>query len=102
MTARRQSRLVIALGLGAALGAAGTVVGNDETVLPGQVITVSDQISREQRATLLESFTQGDGVKVIAPVVKRFAGKKAKSFVPVIENEYDEYYTYIRGVVLGW
>ncbi len=71
-------------------------------VLPGQVITVSDQISKEQRQALLESFTQGEGAKVMLPVVKRFAGKNAKSFVPVVENEYNEYYKFIHGVVLGW
>jgi ABC-type phosphate/phosphonate transport system substrate-binding protein len=71
-------------------------------LLPGQVITVSDQVSKEQRLALLKSFTTGEGVSIMEPVVKRFAGKNAKTFIPVVENEYAEYYKYVHGVVLGW
>ena len=70
--------------------------------LPGQVITVSKRIPEEGRQALLDSFTAGDGVQVMSPVVKRFAGKNIKSFVPAEANEYDQYYKFLQGVVLGW
>ena len=70
--------------------------------LPGQVITVSDKVSEENRQALVAYFTEGSGISVMSPLVKRFAGKNIKSFVPAEPNEYDEYYKFLKGVVLGW
>lgn len=70
--------------------------------LPNQVITTSNKISAEDRQALITTFTQGNGVTTMAPVVKRFAGKDVKAFIPAKEGEYNGYYTFLKGVVLGW
>lgn len=69
---------------------------------PNQVITTSNKISADDRQALITAFTQGDGVNTMAPVVKRFAGKDVPAFIPVAEGEYNGYYTFLKGVVLGW
>ncbi len=69
---------------------------------PNQVITTSNKISAENRQALITAFTQGEGVTTMNPVVKRFAGKDVKAFIPVTQGEYNGYYTFLKGVVLGW
>ncbi len=70
--------------------------------LPNQVITVSDRISDEERQQLTDALLSDEGRKVLAPLVKRFGGKGVVSFVKVDEHEYDGYFSFLEGVVLGW
>ncbi|MCW8955786.1 MAG: phosphate/phosphite/phosphonate ABC transporter substrate-binding protein [Gammaproteobacteria bacterium] len=70
--------------------------------LPNQVITVSDRVSEEDRKKIILSLTTGEGMKAMAPIVKRFGGKNVKGFVEVKPGEYDGYFAFLEGVVLGW
>lgn len=70
--------------------------------LPNQVITVSDRISKDEKIRLVEALLSEKGKAALAPLIKRFGGKGVVSFIRASEHEYDEYYNYLEGVVLGW
>lgn len=70
--------------------------------LPNQAITASNRISDEEIAKLVSALTSEQGQKVLAPLVKRFGGKEAVSFVPAEKQEYVGYSKFLEGVVLGW
>ncbi len=70
--------------------------------LPNQVITVSDRVTEEERQLITDALLSDEGRKVLAPLVKRFGGKNVVSFVKAEEHEYDGYYGFLEGVVLGW
>lgn len=69
---------------------------------PNQVITASDRISEDDQQKIIASLTTGDGIEVMTPIVKRFGGKKVKSFIKADTSEYDGYFSFLEGVVLGW
>jgi len=70
--------------------------------LPNQGISVSKRLSERDMSLIIQSLTLGDGVKIALPTVKRFGGKKAKSFVPAKEDEYRGHNTLLEGVIFGW
>lgn len=70
--------------------------------LPNQVLTVSDRVSKEDQEKIIASLITGEGKKVMAPIAKRFGGKDAKGFVEVTPEEYNGYFSFLEGVVLGW
>lgn len=69
---------------------------------PNQVVTVSDRISEEDQQKIIASLTTGDGMEVMTPIVKRFGGKNVKAFIKADPVEYDGYFLFLEGVVLGW
>ncbi len=69
--------------------------------MPNQAISVSRRISPELKLRIKKSLTIGNGVASTKLLLKRFAGK-AKSFVPVNDNEYAGYNTLLEGVIWGW
>lgn len=69
---------------------------------PNQVLTASDRISEEDQQKIIASLTTGDGMDAMAPIVKRFGGKNVNAFVKVSPSEYNGYFSFLEGVVLGW
>ena len=69
---------------------------------PNQVLTVSDRVSVEDQNKIIESLTAGDGMKVMLPIARRFGGKNVEAFFKVPQSEYDGYFSFLEGVVLGW
>lgn len=69
---------------------------------PNQVLTVSNEVSEEDQNKIIESLIVGDGKKVMLPIAKRFGGKGVEAFVRVQPSEYNGYYSFLEGVVLGW
>lgn len=69
---------------------------------PNQVLTVSDRVSEEDQKKIIVSLTTGEGVKTLTPIVKRFGGKDVKGFIAVDPSEYNGYFSFLEGVVLGW
>lgn len=72
------------------------------TPLPNQGITVSRRLSATAKNQILQSLTLGDGVSVSSPLVKRFGGKNARSFIPAKNEEYDGYNMLLEGIIFGW
>ena len=72
------------------------------TPLPNQGISVSQRLSASAKNKILQSLTIGDGIKISHPIVKRFAGKKAKSFMPAKNSEYAGHNMLLEGVIFGW
>jgi ABC-type phosphate/phosphonate transport system substrate-binding protein len=70
--------------------------------LPNQVITTSSRISAAQRQKIVQSLTNGPGQAAADGVVKRFGGKKTKSFVPGNLAEYTGHNVLLEGVIFGW
>jgi len=70
--------------------------------LPNQAISVSQRLSSGAKAKIKESLTTGSGVKATAGILKRFGGKKAKSFIPADRREYDGHNDLLEGVIFGW
>jgi len=69
--------------------------------MPNQAISVSKRVSAELKEKIKRELTIGKGVASTLGVVKRFA-PKAKSFIPVKVNEYNEYNMLLEGVIFGW
>ena len=70
--------------------------------LPNQGISVSQRLSPGAKSKIRESLTIGSGVKATAGILKRFGGKKAKSFIPADRREYDGHNDLLEGVIFGW
>ena len=70
--------------------------------LPNQVITVSKRLSPVDRAKMVKSLTEGPGKVAAAGIVRRFGGKKAKSFIPARQQEYLGHNELLEGVIFGW
>ncbi|MFW2374033.1 MAG: phosphate/phosphite/phosphonate ABC transporter substrate-binding protein [Gammaproteobacteria bacterium] len=70
--------------------------------LPNQVITASNRVSAEDQNKIIESLTAGDGMKVMLPIAKRFGGKNVDAFIRLDPSEYNGYFSFLEGVVLGW
>ncbi|MDH5445306.1 MAG: phosphate/phosphite/phosphonate ABC transporter substrate-binding protein [Gammaproteobacteria bacterium] len=70
--------------------------------LPNQGISVSQRINASAKNKILQSLTLGDGTKISQPIVKRFGGKKAKSFIPAKNPEYAGHNSLLEGVIFGW
>ena len=74
----------------------------DTNPIPNQGISVSKRLSARDKNLILQSLTLGDGVKASQPIVKRFGGKDAKSFVPAKTEEYRGHNLLLEGVIFGW
>lgn len=72
------------------------------TPLPNQAISVSPRLGANAKNKILQSLTLGDGTKASNAVVKRFAGKKAKSFIPAKNDEYAGHNMLLEGIIFGW
>ena len=70
--------------------------------LPNQSITISKRLDAKDKRLILQSFTQGDGIKISQGVVQRFGGKQAKAFIPASADEFDGINTLLEGVIFGW
>ncbi len=70
--------------------------------LPNQAISTSSRISTSQRQKIVKSITQGAGQGAAQPVLRRFGGKKAKSFLPATQQEYTGHNVLLEGVIFGW
>ncbi|HEY9052083.1 MAG TPA: PhnD/SsuA/transferrin family substrate-binding protein [Gammaproteobacteria bacterium] len=70
--------------------------------LPNQALTASNRVSDAEIEKLVLALTSVQGQKVLAPLLKRFGGKEAVSFIPAERQEYVGYSKFLEGVVLGW
>lgn len=70
--------------------------------IPNQGISVSRRLSPAAKAKIKESLTIGKGVNATVAIVKRFGGKKVKSFVPASKAEYEGLNNLLEGVIFGW
>lgn len=70
--------------------------------LPEQGISVSKRIDERERNLIIQSLTIGDGVKVTAELIEKFAGKQVKHFVPAKREEYEGINSLLEGVIFGW
>lgn len=69
--------------------------------MPNQALTASKRVSAELKEKMRRELSRGKGIASTRPILKRFAGK-AKSFLPVLDGEYDNYNMLLEGVVWGW
>jgi ABC-type phosphate/phosphonate transport system substrate-binding protein len=74
----------------------------ESTPLPNQAISVSTRINAKNQDKIVQSLTHGEGQNIARTIVKRFGGKKVKSFVPASQNEYLQQAELLEGVVFGW
>ena len=74
----------------------------ESTPLPNQAISVSTRINANNRDKIVQSLTHGEGQNIARTIVKRFGGKKVKSFIPASQQEYLQQAELLEGVVFGW
>lgn len=72
------------------------------TPLPNQAISVSKRVNRSLKQRMVRSLTFGSGVKESNQIVKRFGGKKTKSFIEAKNSEYQGHNALLEGVIFGW
>jgi len=70
--------------------------------IPNQVITAGSKVNKTSRDKIIQSLTAGEGVEVTNKIVKRFGGKKVKSFIKATKEDYDGQNKLLEGVILGW
>jgi len=70
--------------------------------IPNQVITASTKVDKTSRDKIIQSLTEGPGVEVANKIVKRFGGKKVKSFIKADKADYEGQNKLLEGVILGW
>jgi len=70
--------------------------------LPNQGISVGQRLNAAAKNKILQSLTLGDGVAISEALVKRFGGKKAKSFIPAKNDEYAGHNMFLEGIIFGW
>ena len=70
--------------------------------IPNQVITAGRRVNKTDQAKIIESLTHAEGLASIQPILKRFGGKKVKTFVPVKKSDYVGQNEFLEGVILGW
>lgn len=71
--------------------------------LPNQVITVSKRLSPAEARQMAAALTRSGPVQEASlPIVRRFGGKKAKSFVKATQAEYEGHNRFLEGVIFGW
>lgn len=72
------------------------------TPLPNQAISVSQRVNTSAKNKMLQSLTLGDGTRQSEGILKRFGGKKARSFIPTKNVEYAGHNVLLEGVIFGW
>ncbi|KPK39337.1 MAG: hypothetical protein AMJ69_05870 [Gammaproteobacteria bacterium SG8_47] len=70
--------------------------------LPNQAISVSKRLPVDVRNKIIQALTKGDGMQAAQPIVSRFGGKKAKSFIVANKPEYEGHNNLLEGVIFGW
>lgn len=70
--------------------------------LPNQGISVSQRVNASAKNKMLQSLTLGDGTRESEAILKRFGGKKAKSFIPTKNTEYAGHNMLLEGIIFGW
>lgn len=70
--------------------------------LPNQAISVSKRVGAEARKKIIDSLTGENPPKAAEGIIRRFAGKNAKSFVRATQAEYQGHNMLLEGVVFGW
>ncbi len=81
---------------------AGTRVLYKTKLFPNQAISVSTRVSNKSRRKIILSLTKGKGLDFAKPVVRRFSGKKTRSFVKASNKEYLTFNLLLEGIVFGW
>jgi len=69
---------------------------------PNQAISVSSRVDNKSRRKIILSLTEGRGLDFAKPVVRRFAGKKTRSFIKANNKDYLTYNQLLEGVIFGW
>jgi len=72
------------------------------TPLPNQAISVSKRVNADNKNKIIQSLTHGPGLEYADKIVKRFGGKKAKSFIVANQKDYLTQVDLLEGVVFGW
>jgi ABC-type phosphate/phosphonate transport system substrate-binding protein len=70
--------------------------------LPNPAISVSKRLPVDVRNNIIHALTKGDGMQAAQPIVSRFGGKKAKSFIAAKRPEYEGHNYLLEGVIFGW
>lgn len=70
--------------------------------MPNQAITVSKRVNQADKVKITNALLTGDGLASIQGVIKRFGGKKVKSFINTDNAEYEGYNRLLEGVIFGW
>jgi len=72
------------------------------TPLPNQAISVSRRVNKKNKLKIIKSLTSGKGVQYANDIVKRFGGKKTKSFIVARQKDYLTQVNLLEGIVFGW
>jgi len=70
--------------------------------IPNQVITASSRVNNVDQAKIIDTLTNGEGAQAVEKILRRFAGKKVKSFVAAKKQDYEGQNEFLEGVILGW
>lgn len=70
--------------------------------IPNQVITASSRISKIKQDKIIDSLTSSKGRRASAAILKRFGGKRVKSFILADKNDFKGQNELLEGVILGW
>lgn len=73
----------------------------DSPSLPNQAISVSSRLSSAEKQRITTALT-GKGAAATNGMIKRFGGKKVKSFIATNNEEYKTYNSFLEGVIFGW
>lgn len=68
---------------------------------PNQALTVSPRVSAEDREKIKKSLTVGAGVESTKSILKRFADKGSKAFLPARNEQYDGHHKLLK-LIFGW
>lgn len=80
---------------------AGMLLVTTSQALTNQGFTVSKKVSKKKQALIMESLTQGEGVKVAKPIFSRF-NKKADAFVAAQPTDYVKHNLLKDNFIFGW
>lgn len=70
--------------------------------MPNQAISVSKRLNRMEKSKMTNALLSGEGLISVQGIIKRFGGKKVKSFVKTENIEYEGYNRLLEGVIFGW
>lgn len=70
--------------------------------MPNQAITASSRLSKDEKDKIVNALLNGKGAASLSNIIKRFGGKKTKSFTRTDNSEYKGYNRYLEGVIFGW
>jgi len=70
--------------------------------IPNQVVTASSRVNNINQEKIIQSLVHGEGRASVEGILRRFAGKKVKSFVITKKADYEGQNEFLEGVILGW